>query len=409
MAERGFDILTYKTVRTKERKVHKFPNWAFISDPSNLRDRNFEEPLVAEVQYWASDPTEVTMVNSFGIPSSSPSIWQPDVVKAKAALGPRQVLIVSVVGTTPSSEGSLDNLIDDFVRAAELAKEAGADIVELNFSCPNIPGHREGEVYRSPEISAAITQAVREAIRDTPIFMKIGYLDEGLLSSVVHANAHFVQGVVAINTVSMRVKNVFGDDFFPSSRGYKRSTAGISGSSIKPLAMEVVRNLGELRKKFQYDFDILAVGGVTTGRDVQEYLNLGANGVQSCTGAWINPNLAIETRLYTGTEINDKFVTVVGNGDNGGPRQVEKKEHEWYATRPASEIMKTPEQQEQRQPSREGLPHEEARHLEKVIKQVAQEIDEEVDSEDHIYEELNELRAITFAEEHIQKGLFVIF
>ena len=42
---------------------------------------------------------------------------------------------------------------------------------------------------------------------------------------------------------------------------------------------------------------ILGVGGVTTAEDVEEFLELGATAVLTCSGAWMNPNLAIEARL----------------------------------------------------------------------------------------------------------------
>jgi len=67
---------------------------------------------------------DITMVNSYGMPSSAPVDWEEDVAKAKRALRPGQMLIVSVVGT--SAEGGTQKaLADDFASCAEMAFEAG--------------------------------------------------------------------------------------------------------------------------------------------------------------------------------------------------------------------------------------------------------------------------------------------
>ena len=325
-AKRGFDILTYRTVRTVEWKEHKFPHWVFIPNAEVLLDeQDSDQVLTGDRDYWPTNSANVTMANSFGIPSQPPERWQKSVAEAKMALVPgRQILIVSVIGTTPKKSESFEYLLNDFVRAASMAKEAGADIVELNLSCPNLPGHLEENIYLRPDDSREIAKAVWEALGrgSTPLFMKIGYANLDALTELVRATANYIDGIVAINTLSRPVLDGNGQQIFPG-----RTKAGISGSAIKLKAREVVRNLVEIRTKNSYQFDILAVGGVTTSQDIQDYLNIGANGVQSCTGALMNPDLAIKTRLHTGwiPDPRDKFITVIGNGKNGRGKEVENR------------------------------------------------------------------------------------
>lgn len=297
-AARGFDILTYKTVRSIRRDPHPAPHWVFIraADIAQVKPP-FAAPLVGEDRhYWPPDPRYVAMANSFGIPSPEPRIWQPDVAEAKQALQAGQLLVVSVTASPPPGDKSEQTLLEDFVRVALQAKEAGADIVEANYSCPNTPGDATGDLCQDPELSGKISAAIARALADTPLLVKIGYLAEPLLAAFVRHNRAYVRGIVAINTIAMSVVSPAGAPLFPGSG---RDRAGISGVAIRPWAHEVVRNLVAIREQEQAAnaFAIMAVGGVNTPQDIYDYLNLGADAVESSTATYLNPYLALETRL----------------------------------------------------------------------------------------------------------------
>jgi hypothetical protein len=75
-ANRGFDILTYKTVRTIRTDSHPFPNWVFLhSETVKSIEPPFAEPVVGDLDYWPEDPSAFAMANSFGIPSLDPAGW----------------------------------------------------------------------------------------------------------------------------------------------------------------------------------------------------------------------------------------------------------------------------------------------------------------------------------------------
>ena len=293
-ARLGFDILTYKTVRTREHPGHPLPNWAYAAQLPDKLEYPFEEPVVADMDARPQNADDMTVVNSFGIPSGVPALWQGDIQRAKESVRPgHQVLMVSVVASPDISSMSRQWEIErDFVSAGMMAKEAGADIVEVNYSCPNTPGNPD--IYQDPEMSARISKAMYEALRPTPVVMKIGYLPRQKLCEIVSANIKWVQGIVAINSISAPVNDSQGQPFF----GEQRRRAGVSGAAIKPWAMETARNLADLKSQGKWGEDkiVLAVGGVTTAGDVGEYLGLGVDGVLSCTGTYANPRLAMEAR-----------------------------------------------------------------------------------------------------------------
>jgi len=297
-AARGFDILTYKTVRSIQRDPHPAPHWVFIraADIAKVTPPFAERIVGEDWQYWPPDPRYAAMANSIGIPSPEPRIWQPDVAEAKQALQAGQLLVVSVTASPPPGDKSEQTLLDDFVRVAMQAKEAGADIVEANYSCPNTPGDATGDLCQDAELSGKVSAALARALADTPLWVKIGYLAEPLRAAFVRHNRAYIRGIVAINTIAMAVVSPAGTPLFPGSG---RGRAGISGVAIRPWAHEVVRHLVAMREqeKAANAFAIIAVGGVNTPQDIYDYLNLGADAVETATAAYLNPYLAIETRL----------------------------------------------------------------------------------------------------------------
>lgn len=302
-ARRGFDILTYKTLRSRYRKEHPLPQWVFLKDPQKIVDPTTAK-FVGPPDYWPNNLDTISMANSFGVPSLDPAWWVKDVQRARNVLREgHQVLIVSVVASVSHPS---DAIIKDFVDVAKLANEAGAQIIEANYSCPNVKGDRVGDVYTEPELAADISKAIKKAIDPIPLFVKIGYLPEPQLREFVHANAEHIDGIVAINTISAEVKKENGEQTFPDNPKNPegpdkppvyRATAGISGWAIKERAQEVARNLVKLRNEIRKRLTILGVGGVTTPKHVEEYFDIGVDAVESCTGAFLNPNLALDTRL----------------------------------------------------------------------------------------------------------------
>src|SRR5262249_23252180 len=155
-ALRGFDILTYKTVRSAHRPCYDLPNWVFVDD-----EEREEGPVYASDQL-PDDPTRISSGVSFGIPSRAPAVWRADFRRPNACLRDVQMLIVSVVAT-PKENATAEDLGTDFAQCARWAAEAGADTIEANFSCPNVCSG-EGTIYMDPELSRAVAGQMREAL-----------------------------------------------------------------------------------------------------------------------------------------------------------------------------------------------------------------------------------------------------
>ena len=283
-ARLGFDIPVYKTVRTVERLAHPLPNCLMVNSAHQLRPKDIGQ-VIYPCEAEPNTLSDIAITNSFGIPSKPIELWQADIEKANRSLDAHQLMIVSCVGTPLENR----SLIDDFVLCAQKAVEAGAKAIELNYSCPNVIS-KEGSIYQDPLLSSAISKQVKYAIKDTPLIIKIGYMpSDQATEKVIQANAPFIDGIASVNTISMQVRNKDNTQALP---GKGRLNSGICGCIIKDLALEMTERIVRIRQQQGFDFVVFGTGGVVDSRDIDDYLNSGADVVMSATGSMWNPFLA---------------------------------------------------------------------------------------------------------------------
>ncbi|MCF6764142.1 hypothetical protein L3V82_00020 [Thiotrichales bacterium 19S3-7] len=289
-ARLGFDLPVYKTVRTIERESHPKPNCLYLNPQSTLSETDILTETTA-TNTMPNNVADISITNSFGIPSKSIEIWQADIELANYSIDKNQLLIVSCAGTPGLKER---NIVEDYARCARLATEAGAKAIELNLSCPNVVS-KEGSIYQDALLSSAITRAVKQEIGSTPLMIKIGYFKEQAhLATILKANAPFIDGVAAINTIPMIVKN---ENNQPALPGEGRLTSGICGNLIHDLAVTMVKKIAYEKSTNRYDFIICGCGGVMKADQFNHFLEAGADITMSATGAMWNPYLAHQWHL----------------------------------------------------------------------------------------------------------------
>ena len=296
-ADLGFDVLTYKTVRTQAHACHPFPNVRAVQIwPQWYRGGHGDKPTLHTLPDDNLPMAQLSITNSFGMPSRAPEIWREDVSRAKAGLNPGQMLVVSVVGTAKEG-GALEELAEEYALAAGWAREAGADAIEANLSCPNVCSG-EGSLFQSPEAVQVIAQALKSRLGNMPFLLKLGFLASDELACEVVQSAYEggASGLAAINTIPAKVFNENEQQALP---GEGRLISGICGAGIKEAGLEMLARLQRARSDLNYKaegFTLVGVGGVMTGQDALDYLKAGAEGVQSGTGAMWNPYLAQELK-----------------------------------------------------------------------------------------------------------------
>lgn len=207
----------------------------------------------------------------------SPEAWYTGIRLLKRGY-PDRMVIGSIMGDARDRT--------QWVELALGCQEAGADLLELNFSCPHgYPERGRGAaIGQHADLTAQIVSWLKDDARVTlPLVPKltatvsdISFVGE----AVAEAGA---AGLTAINTIPA----VVGFDLDtleprPAVAGYS-TPGGCSGPAIKPIALRCV---GELVTS--PGLPVMGVGGISTGHDAIEFLLMGSPAVQVCTAVMLD-------------------------------------------------------------------------------------------------------------------------
>ncbi len=279
-ASLGFDVLTYKTVRSKSRECYPLPNLQPVCSGTLLGGERSVPATGTMAGSWAV---------SYGMPSKKPDIWRADVEQTRRKLPTGKLLSVSVVGTI--QEGwTIDDLAGDYAQCAKWAVESGADCVETNFSCPNV-STCDGQLFQQPTESAVVASRVRETIGEIPYICKIGHLTrredaEALIASM----GSIVDSFAMTNSVAVTVVDDEGRLMFD---GQQR---GICGGAIRNASITQVQMFTEIIRRRGLELQLIGVGGASSAEHVEQYLSAGAHAVHIATASMVDPSVAIQIR-----------------------------------------------------------------------------------------------------------------
>ena len=206
----------------------------------------------------------------------TPDQWYRDIAAIKADF-PGYPIIGSIMGAADSPE--------QWLSLARGCQDAGADLLELNFSCPHgYPERGRGAaIGQNPDYAARITGWLTNSKEITlPIIPKLtsAVADiRHIAEELAKAGAH---GFCAINTIP----SCFGFDLKTlrpkPDIGGMTSYGGYSGPGIKPIALRAVSEICQ-----SPGLPVMASGGIANGFDAAEFMLLGAPLVQVGTEAML--------------------------------------------------------------------------------------------------------------------------
>jgi len=164
---------------------------------------------------------------------------------------------------------------------AKAAADAGADMLEVNVSCPHMTvegsGAKVGQVQ-------ALVQKFTETCRNScniPIVAKMTPNITDITVPALYAKKGGADGIAAINSVA-GLSGIGTDDWVPNPNVFgKGSISGFTGPAIKPIGL---RCIAELAKCKELGLPLSGIGGIETWVDALEYLLVGATTVQVTTG-----------------------------------------------------------------------------------------------------------------------------
>ena len=284
-ARLGFDIVTYKTIRSQKHLAHPVPNMVYIAKEGGIR-QGVGGDTVVQARGVPSSMERLALTNSFGIPSQAPEILVQDIAKAKEGLSAGLVMIVSVVGTPREGE----DFVQDFVAAARIAREGGAAVIEADFSCPNVAS-KEGSIHLDPLAVSMIVRAMVQEIKEIPLVIKLGVIPtkERLQEVMVAARRAGARAICGINTVS---KKVVKEDGVTPALGPHRLTAGVCGGPIREEALHFIRMAREVNEREKLELTLMLTGGAVLPDHFALFLREGADIAMSGVGMMWDPYLA---------------------------------------------------------------------------------------------------------------------
>ncbi|HTB82068.1 MAG TPA: NAD-dependent dihydropyrimidine dehydrogenase subunit PreA [Candidatus Sulfotelmatobacter sp.] len=224
----------------------------------------------------STDGKEVIGWENIELISDRPfKLWEDEFKKCKD-MHPDGVLIASIMEEYAK---------DRWVELVERCQACGVDAFELNFSCPHgLPERKMGAAMgQDPEILEEVCSWVKGATK-IPFWAKMTPNITHIEDPSRAALRGGADGIAAINTI----RSVIGVNLEtlrpePSVEGYT-TPGGYSSRAVKPIALRMVM---EVAKLIEIEFpgrSLSAIGGVENGNDAAEFILLGGDTVQVCTG-----------------------------------------------------------------------------------------------------------------------------
>ncbi len=157
--------------------------------------------------------------------------------------------------------------IDELVEVAALMDSYDVDMLELNFSCPNVDSEMGTPIACDPMMTAKATKAIREVVRK-PITVKLSPNVPNIGLIAKHAEAEGADAITAVNTMGpgMLIDTKMRRPILANKVG------GVSGMALKPIALRCVYDVYKA-----VDIPIIATGGIVSGTDAIEMILAGGS------------------------------------------------------------------------------------------------------------------------------------
>lgn len=184
---------------------------------------------------------------------------------------PDKVMVATIMGSND----------DEWKKLAKLVTEAGADLIECNFSCPQMTSHAMGsDVGQNPDLVRQYSKAVSSATH-LPVIAKMTPNIGNMEIPAIAAIEGGAKGISAINTIKS-ITNIDLDHMtaMPVVNG-KSSISGYSGAAVKPIGLRFIAQMKQHPKL--KDVQMSGIGGIETWKDALEYILVGSSNIQVTT------------------------------------------------------------------------------------------------------------------------------
>lgn len=204
---------------------------------------------------------------------------------------PAHVVVASIMAGSEQSA---------WVELAVNSEKAGADMIEMNLSCPH-GMHEQGmglELGVYPDKVFQVVKWVVDAVK-IPVFAKLTPNITDITTVAEACQKAGAAGVTAINTVSGFVGFQLNDNVSAMRWGvgnqHDSCYGGLCGPNVRPMALRAVTAI----KNKLPDLNIMATGGIDTADSTMMFLLAGAPLMQICT-AVMNQDYTVVNDFISG-------------------------------------------------------------------------------------------------------------
>jgi len=194
--------------------------------------------------------------------------------------------------------------IEEYGEIAKHFDDTDIDAIEINISCPNI---KEGGVAfgNDPEMSFRVVEICRKNTAK-PIITKLSPNQSDIANNAARCIDAGSDGLAVINTVTgMAVDIKTRMPIIGNNRG------GLSGPSIKPIALLKVHQVYQVSKK--HNVPIIGQGGITSANDALEFIIAGAATVGVGTALFYDPLVCEKINTGISDYLSDQKLSDVGS------------------------------------------------------------------------------------------------
>lgn len=178
---------------------------------------------------------------------------------------PNKVIVASIMGQND----------EEWTKLAALCEEAGADIIECNFSCPHMSAHGMGsDVGQDPELVRRYTELTKKGTK-LPVLAKMTPNISHIEVPALAAAEGGADGIAAINTIKSVTTSVSAEV------SGKNTVSGYSGKAVKPIALRFIHDMAVYPPL--NNIPLSGMGGIETWRDALDFLSLGCGNLQVTT------------------------------------------------------------------------------------------------------------------------------
>lgn len=204
---------------------------------------------------------------------------------------------------------------ESWIQLVRLCEQAGVDGFEINFSCPHgMPERRMGMAMgQDCELLDEVTRWVVEAA-SIPVWSKMTpNITDIKMPARVCLDAGS-DGIAAINTIES-IMGVNLDTLRPDPCVEGHSTrGGYSSTAVKPIALARVASIAQvIADTYPKSAKSLSgIGGINTGYDAAEFILMGSDTVQVCSGVMMHGYPMVKNMIQELSEFMHKhsFVSV---------------------------------------------------------------------------------------------------